>query len=287
MTSGRKVTTGEPATPQPATTAQPATSHPGPDRMPAIYLGHGAPTLLDDELWPAELSSWARDLPRPKEIRVVSAHWQSAPLTLAAVERVPLVYDFYGFPERYYQVRYDSPGAPGLAARVKALMPQHEEVAQRPTRGLDHGAYVPLIAMYPNADIPVLQMSMPDLEPEHLFEIGKRLAPLRDEGVLIVGSGFMTHGLPFIDQFWDGRPGAPEWSKDFDLWAAERLGAGDVDALFDFRNRAPGMPYAHPTVEHFAPLFVALGAATDPGESPDFTIEGYWLGLAKRSFQVR
>ncbi len=257
------------------------------ERMPAIYLGHGAPTLLDDQLWPAELSAWAKELPRPKEILVVSAHWQSAPLTLGAVERVPLVYDFYGFPERYYQVRYDAPGAPELAARVKALMPAHEEVAERPTRGLDHGAYVPLIAMYPDADIPVLQMSMPDLEPEHLFEIGRRLAPLRDEGVLIVGSGFMTHGLPFIDQFWDGRPGAPEWSKEFDLWAAERLATGDLDGLFDFRNQAPGMPYAHPTVEHFAPLFVALGAATDPGEAPDFTIEGYWLGLAKRSFQVK
>ncbi len=257
------------------------------ERMPAIYLGHGAPTLLDDQLWPAELSGWAKELPRPKEILVVSAHWQSAPLTLGAVERVPLVYDFYGFPERYYQVRYDSPGAPELATRVRALMPAHEEVAERPARGLDHGAYVPLVAMYPDADIPVLQMSMPDLEPEHLFEIGRRLAPLRDEGVLIVGSGFMTHGLPFIDQYWDGRPGAPEWSKEFDLWAAERLATGDIDGLFDFRNQAPGMPYAHPTVEHFAPLFVALGAATDPGQAPSFTIEGYWLGLAKRSFQVR
>ncbi len=166
-------------------------------------------------------------------------------------------------------------------------MPPGEPVAQRRERGLDHGAYVPLLVMYPDADIPVLQMSMPDLRPEHLFEIGKRLAPLRDEGVLIMGSGFLTHGLPFVDQYWDGRPGAPEWSKEFDLWAAERLERGDLDSLFDFRNRAPGMPYAHPTVEHFAPLFVALGAATDPGEAPKFTIEGYWLGLAKRSFEVR
>jgi 4,5-DOPA dioxygenase extradiol len=141
--------------------------------------------------------------------------------------------------------------------------------------------------MYPEADIPVLQISMPDLQPAHLFEIGRRLAPLRDEGVLIMGSGFMTHGLPFVHDYFDGRPGAPEWSVEFDLWAAETLRRGDLDALFDFRNRAPGMPYAHPTVEHFAPLFVALGAATEPGEAPTFTIEGYWLGLAKRSFQVR
>ena len=276
---------GQPNTAEPKAADQPEAA--GRDRLPAVYLGHGAPTLLDDETWPAELAAWAANLPRPKAILTVSAHWTSAPLTLGATSQVPLVYDFYGFPERYYRVRYDSPGAPDLAARVKAMMPPGEPVAERPERGLDHGAYVPLIPMYPEADIPVLQMSMPDLRPAHLFEIGRRLAPLRDEGVLIMGSGFMTHGLPYIHEYWDGRAGAPEWSIEFDLWAADVLARGDLDALFDFRNRAPGMPYAHPTVEHFAPLFVALGAATEPGEAPEFTIEGYWLGLAKRSFQVR
>jgi 4,5-DOPA dioxygenase extradiol len=255
-------------------------------RLPAVYLGHGAPTLIDDELWPVQLAEWAAAMPRPKSILVVSAHWQSAPLTLGAVNPAPLVYDFYGFPQRYYDIEYNSPAAPDLAARVKAMMPPSEPVAQR-ERGLDHGAYVPLLMMYPEADIPVLQMSMPDLAPEHLFEIGRRLAPLRDEGVLVMGSGFMTHGLPFVHDYFDGRPGAPDWSADFDLWAAEKLELGDLDALFDFRNRAPGMPYAHPTVEHFAPIFVALGAATDPTAAPKFTIDGYWLGLAKRSFQVR
>jgi 4,5-DOPA dioxygenase extradiol len=220
---------------------QPATS----GRLPAVYLGHGAPTLIDDSLWPAELAAWAAAMPRPKSILVVSEHWQSAPLTVGATDPAPLVYDFYGFPEQYYRVRYDSPGAPELAERVVASMPAGEPVAQR-NRGLDHGAYVPLLVMYPDADIPVLQMSMPDLQPEHLFEIGKRLAPLRDEGVLIMGSGFLTHGLPFVHDYWDGRPGAPEWSKEFDLWAAEKLEQGDLDALFDFRNQAPGMPYAHP-----------------------------------------
>jgi 4,5-DOPA dioxygenase extradiol len=277
----------EPTAPEPASKPAPKPEPVDAGRLPALYLGHGAPTLLDDETWPGELAAWARALPRPKAILTVSAHWQSAPLTLGATIPAPLVYDFYGFPERYYRVRYDSPGAPELAARVKALMPPDEPVAERPERGLDHGAYVPLIPMYPEADIPVLQISMPDLAPAHLFEIGRRLAPLRDEGVLIMGSGFMTHGLSFVHDYFDGRPGAPEWSVEFDLWAAETLRRGDLDALFDFRNRAPGMPYAHPTVEHFAPLFVALGAATEPGEAPTFTIEGYWLGLAKRSFQVR
>ena len=277
----------EPTAPEPASKPAPKPEPVDAGRLPALYLGHGAPTLLDDETWPGELAAWAQALPRPEAILTVSAHWQSAPLTLGATIPAPLVYDFYGFPERYYRVRYDSPGAPELAARVKALMPPDEPVAERPERGLDHGAYVPLIPMYPEADIPVLQISMPDLAPAHLFEIGRRLAPLRDEGVLIMGSGFMTHGLSFVHDYFDGRAGAPEWSVEFDLWAAETLRRGDLDALFDFRNRAPGMPYAHPTVEHFAPLFVALGAATEPSEAPTFTIEGYWLGLAKRSFQVR
>ena len=256
-------------------------------RLPALYLGHGAPLLLEDPLWPGELATWARSLPRPSSILIVSAHWQSAPMALGATTRVPLVYDFYGFPQHFYELTYDAPGAPELAARVKGLMPATEPVVDRSARGLDHGAWVPLLVMYPEADIPVLQVSMPDLDPEHLFAVGQRLAPLRDEGVLIVGSGFMTHGLPYIHEYFTGKPGAPEWSVEFDRWAAEALERRDLDALFDFRNRAPGMPYAHPTVEHFAPLFVTLGAATTPNEAPTFTIDGYWYGLAKRSFEVR
>ncbi|HEX5466517.1 MAG TPA: class III extradiol ring-cleavage dioxygenase [Candidatus Limnocylindrales bacterium] len=257
-----------------------------PGRLPAIYLGHGAPPLLDDPDWPRELGAWAARLPRPKAILIVSAHWQTAPMAISATQPVPLVYDFFGFPERYYRLRYDAPGAPELAAQVQARMPAGEPVLERPTRGLDHGAWVPLLAMYPDHDIPVLQLSMPDLDPQHLFAIGRRLGPLREEGVLIVGSGFMTHGLPFIAEYAAGRPGAPTWSREFDLWAAEALARRDTDSLFDFRSRAPGMPYAHPTVEHFAPLFVTLGAAAQTTEAPDFTIEGYWYGLAKRSFEL-
>jgi 4,5-DOPA dioxygenase extradiol len=255
--------------------------------MPALYLGHGAPPLVDDVTWTSQLADWARDLPRPTSILMVSAHWESAPLTFGATETgTPLTYDFYGFPERYYRMTYPSPGAPDLAARVKSLMPDTEPVAEEPGYGLDHGAYVPLMVMYPAADVPVLQMSMPTLDPKRLFDLGTRLRPLRHEGVLIVGSGFLTHGLPFLH---DWRPDAdpPGWSRDFDEWAREALGRGDVDELMDFRSRAPGMPYAHPTIEHFSPLFVTLGAAADPEESPTTAIEGFFLGLAKRSFQVR
>ena len=260
--------------------------HPG-GPLPALYLGHGAPPLLDDPMWMAQLAGWARDLPRPKAVLIVSAHWQTAPMAIGATTTVPLVYDFYGFPQRYYDLQYRAPGAPELAATVKALMPATEPVLDRQTRGLDHGAWVPLMAMYPEADIPVLQMSMPDLDPAHLFEVGRRLAPLRDEGVLIVGSGFMTHGLPYIGEYFAGKPGAPQWSIEFDRWVAEALDRGDIDSLFAFREKAPGMPFAHPTVEHFAPLFVTLGAAAKPDDAPRTAIDGFFVGLSKRSFEAR
>src|SRR3990170_3286394 len=169
--------------------------------MPAIYLGHGAPPLLDDAQWMGELATWAKGLPKPKSILIVSAHWESAPLAFSSIETgTPLVYDFYGFPARYYQFQYPAPGAAELAAKVAGLMPDTEHVAFT-SRGLDHGAWVPLMAMYPQADIPVLQVSMPSLDPGRLLEMGRRLRPLRDEGVLIVGSGFLTHGLPFLHDF--------------------------------------------------------------------------------------
>jgi 4,5-DOPA dioxygenase extradiol len=272
--------------PRPAPEPGPVPSS-GAGQLPALYLGHGAPPLLDDPLWMAQLAGWSANLPRPKSVLIVSAHWQTAPMAIGATTTVPLVYDFYGFPQRFYDLQYQAPGAPELAASVKGLMPATEPILDRPTRGLDHGAWVPLMAMYPDADVPVLQMSMPDLDPAHLFEVGRRLAPLRDEGVLIIGSGFMTHGLPYIGEYWDGRPGAPTWSVEFDRWVAEALDRGDLDTLFAFREKAPGMPYAHPTVEHFAPLFVTLGASARPDDTPTTAIDGWFLGLSKRSIEAR
>ncbi len=252
--------------------------------MPALFISHGAPPLVDDETWVAQLKQLAAELPRPKAILMASAHWESAPLMLGSTETVPLVYDFGGFARHYYEVQYRAPGAPELADRIEKLMPDTERVA-RTTRGLDHGAYVPLTVMYPDADIPVLQMSLPTLEPDRLLDLGRRLAPLREEGVLIVGSGFTTHGLPFLRDFRTDAP-APGWSKEFDAWTAEVLSRGAVDELADFRTRAPGMPYAHPTIEHFAPMFLTLGASGNPEQSPDQPIDGFWMGLSKRSFQV-
>ena len=254
------------------------------DRMPALYIGHGAPPLLDDVLWSGQLAQWATDLPRPTAILIVSAHWESAPVMLSA-NGAPLVYDFGGFAPRYYQMTYETPDATALAQRVAAMMPASEPVHQHTSRGLDHGAWVPLKIMYPDGDIPVLQMSLPTSDPTRLLELGKRLRPLRDEGVLIIGSGFLTHGLPFLTEFRIDAA-APGWSTDFDAWAADAMRRGDVDALANYRAEAPGMPYSHPTVEHYTPLFVTLGAATDPEEPGEQVIDGFWMGLSKRSLQV-
>ncbi len=252
--------------------------------MPALYIGHGAPPLLDDPTWSGQLAAWAKDLPKPKAILIVSAHWESAPVMLSA-NSAPLVYDFGGFAPRYYQMTYETPDATALAQRVAAMMPASEPVHQHTSRGLDHGAWVPLKIMYPDGEVPVLQMSLPTSDPTRLLELGKRLRPLRDEGVLIIGSGFLTHGLPFLKEFRIEAP-APGWSKDFDAWAAEAMARGDVDALANYRAEAPGMPYSHPTVEHYTPLFVTLGAATDPEEPGEQVIDGFWMGLSKRSLQV-
>ncbi len=191
------------------------------DRMPALYIGHGAPPLLDDPLWSSQLSGLAGDLPRPTAILIVSAHWESAPVMLSA-DGAPLVYDFGGFPEKYYRMTYATPPATALAQRIAAMMPADEPVHQHTSRGLDHGAWVPLKIMYPDGDIPVLQMSLPTQDPTRLLELGERLRPLRDEGVLIIGSGFLTHGLPFLTEFRIDAD-APGWSQDFDSWAAEAL----------------------------------------------------------------
>lgn len=252
-------------------------------RMPAIFAAHGAPILLDDALWMGELAAWAQALPKPTSILVVSAHWEARPTALGATQPVPLVYDVYGFPERYYQTTYPAPGAPALASRVRDLLRARAiPYTEDPGRGLDHGAYVPLVAMYPDADVPVLQVSMPGLDAQELFELGQALAPLRDEGVLVVGSGFLTHNMRYAF-----RPGIPQWAHEFDHWVEGALSRFDVDALIDFEQRAPAARMALPTWEHYAPLLVAAGAAADDAPRTTFPITGWWLNGAftKRSVQ--
>jgi len=254
--------------------------------LPSLYISHGAPPLFDDSAWMRELSTWALALPKPRSILIVSAHWESTPMTLSASgPATPLVYDFGGFHPRYYRMTYPTPGAGTLARRVAATLPDGETVHEHPSRGLDHGAWVPLKVMYPLADVPVLQLSMPTQDAARLLDIGRRLRSLREEGTLVIGSGFMTHGLPFITPaMLNGE--VPSWSSDFDAWVADALSRGDVDTLASYRSKAPGMPYAHPTVDHYVPLFITLGAASREDQPADTTIEGYMMGLSKRSFQM-
>lgn len=253
--------------------------------MPVIFAAHGAPVLLDDATWMGELSAWARALPRPTSILIVSAHWEEEVATLAATRTVPLVYDFYGFPERYYETRYPAPGSPALAARVRDCLRQAAiGCADDETRGLDHGAYVPLVPMYPAADVPVLQLSMPTLDPARLFQLGRALAPLRDEGVLVFGSGFLTHNMRYAF-----RAGIPVWATEFDAWVADAISRFDADALMDFRRVAPASELALPTWEHYAPLLVAAGAASAGTHAVSYPITGFWMGGAftKRSVEFR
>ncbi|MBC7310475.1 MAG: dioxygenase [Tetrasphaera sp.] len=255
--------------------------------LPSLFLSHGGgPMPFADPAWLDPLLAWARSLPRPRAVLIVSAHWESAPLALSAPRPAGLVYDFGGFEPMYYAFRYDTPDAAGLSRQVRALLPDGHDVHEHTSRGLDHGAWVPLKIMYPEADVPVLQLSLPTDDPDELLALGRRLRPLREQGVLVVGSGHMTHGLPFLTrEVFTGKV-VPGWSADFDAWAADALARGAVDELARYRTAAPGMPYAHPTVEHFIPLFVALGAATDPSAPVTTTLDGYGLGLSRRSFQA-
>ena len=254
--------------------------------MPAIFLAHGSPLLLDDSVWVHELRRWAVSLPRPRSVLMISAHWEKAPVTLGATRTVPLVYDFYGFPQRYYEITYATPGAPELARRVRELLSPRGPVADDPQRGLDHGAYVPLVAMYPEADVPVLQLSIPTMDPATLLELGRALAPLRKEGVLLIGSGFLTHNLRAADLSGRSTP-PPSWAAEFDAWAREALESRDAAALVDYRARAPGVRMALPTHEHFVPVLVTMGASVDRAERVTFPITGFAYGsMTKRSVQV-
>lgn len=235
--------------------------------LPTLFVSHGAPTLaIVDSPASRFLRELGKTLPRPKAILVASAHWETRggpAVSLAA--RPDTVHDFGGFPDALFAIQYPAPGAPGVAARAASRLAQAGiATAQSPTRGLDHGAWVPLHLMYPDADIPVAQISIVrGASPAEHERIGRALTPLRDEGVLIIGSGSLTHNL----YEFRGQPidvAAPEWVSTFGDWMKARLAANDLPALRDYRTQAPHAERNHPTEEHLLPLYVALGAA---GES--------------------
>jgi 4,5-DOPA dioxygenase extradiol len=248
-------------------------------RLPAGFVGHGAPLLALDAEKGAPLRAWGAQVGRPRAVLVVSAHWEAAPVALGATETRPLVYDFGGFPRALYEVQYAAPGAPELAARVDALL---GAPARRTERGLDHGAWTPLVHLFPAADVPVLQLSLPSREgPRALFELGRRLAPLRDEGVFVLASGNVTHDLRAVDFSQTSPP--PAWAREFDAWVQETLARRDWDTLVDFAAKAPAYRRAHPTDEHWLPMLVAAGAGADAGAAAvRFPVEGWEYGSLSR-----
>jgi 4,5-DOPA dioxygenase extradiol len=222
--------------------------------MPSVFVAVGGPRQMDDRPWLQQLCSWANNMPKPKAVLMFSAHWLQYPLTLGSTRPVPLVYDFYNFPPRYYEVTYPAPPASFLADRIEELLAGKLEI-ERSDRGLDHGAFIGLMGMYPGADVPVLEVSIPTFDPASLFAIGQCLAPLREEGVLVIGAGLLTHS---------GQN--PQANREFIDWVMSALEHGDVDALLRYEEH-PGVRDALPTVEHFVPLFLAYGASYPTAKS--------------------
>lgn len=216
----------------------------------------------------AALSAFATRIPRPQAILVISAHWNTAIPTFSAACKPETIHDFYGFPQALYAIRYPVCGAVKWAMEGRALLEEAGfEVGIDPKRGLDHGAWVPLRLMYPDASVPVAAISLQTrLGPEHHYRLGQALAPLRDAGVLILASGNLTHNLGHFG-LRHGMGVSLDYVQDFQTWWRERVEARDVEALLDYRRQAPGAQEAHPTEEHLLPFFVALGAAGEKFES--------------------
>jgi 4,5-DOPA dioxygenase extradiol len=255
-------------------------------KQPVLFVSHGAPTLaLDGGAWAAALRTWAGTLQGVRAILVLSAHWESAgPIQVMAAADPETMHDFGGFPDALYQIRYPSPGAPELAARVVAMLRAAGlEAESDPRRPLDHGAWVPLRAAFPEADVPVIQVSLPmPRTPRQVFELGRLLSPLRQEGVLLMGSGGIVHNLRLLD--WSNQPAPDAWALAFEQWIADHLTPPDLPTLFQAARIAPDHAKAVPTSEHFDPLFFALGAADD---TPVRTVfQGWQLGsLSLRTWE--
>jgi len=230
--------------------------------LPSVFVSHGSPMHAlqagpAGEAWKA----LAQRLPRPRAILISSAHWETNLPMLTGGDKPETIHDFYNFPEPLYRLRYPAPGAPELAQRAQALLKDAGFTAGIDgCRGLDHGAWSPLLYMYPKHEIPVVQISVqPALGPRHHVELGKAVRKLADEGVLIIGSGHMTHNL----RDWGRGTKEPQpYAREFQEWVKQKLEQKDIDSLVDYRSRSPHGVRAHPTDEHFLPLFFALGAAS-------------------------
>ncbi|XP_065876042.1 extradiol ring-cleavage dioxygenase [Euphorbia lathyris] len=230
------------------------------------YLSHGSPMMSIDESIPARqfFQSWRNDIctETPKAILMISGHWDTRDPSVNVVSRNETIYDFYGFPDPMYKLKYTPPGAPELAKRVKELLIESgfKRVQEDSKRGLDHGAWVPMMFMYPDADIPVCQLSIQsEKDGSYHYNMGRALAPLKEEGVLIIGSGATTHNLRALQSHHAGS--TPSWAVEFDTWLRDALLQGRYDDVNQFYEKAPHGKMAHPWPDHFYPLHVAMGAA--------------------------
>jgi 4,5-DOPA dioxygenase extradiol len=242
--------------------------------FPSLFVSHGAPTLALEENETVDfLKRLGAGLGKPRAILCVSAHWNSSIPTVSAALEPETIHDFGGFPEALYRMTYKAPGAPLLAGRVHDLLQAagiESQVSE--TRGLDHGAWIPLKLMYPEADVPVTQLSVqPQAGPQAHFRLGQALAPLRREGVLVLATGSATHNLSYLGRTCD-------WAVEFEDWLYRKITGGAKDELLNYRERAPHAPLAHPTDEHFLPLFVAMGAggSTDGEEMRGENLHRGW-----------
>lgn len=257
--------------------------------FPALFVSHGAPTAaLDDDAYTAALGKWAQKRPRPRAVVVLSAHAEAhGPVRVNAARQPGLIYDFFGFPPALYDLRYPAPGAPDLAHEIASFFADAGlEPVLDARRGWDHGVWVPMRLLYPEADVPTVELSLPvPRTPELLLRIGEVLAPLRDRGVLLLGSGGVVHNLHRLRS--DGVAEVPEpWAASFGTWVDERLAAIDVPALRDFAAQAPHAELAVPTSEHFDPLFFVLGARNERDRVED-VYSGFRYGtLSLRSFAL-
>ena len=248
--------------------------------LPTLFLSHGSPMHSIEP--GATGSAWAelgKALGKPAAVLIASAHWETDVPMVTGNPRPETIHDFGGFPEALYEIRYPAPGSPDLAVRAVALLKRAGMAGGIDgCRGLDHGAWVPLRWMYPDADVPVVQLAVqPGRGTAHHVELGRALAPLRDENVLIVGSGHITHNLrDWMQQ--RQRPQSQAYARDFAAWLKDALERGDTDALVRYRELAPGAVRAHPTDEHFLPLFVAWGAAGARGPV-ERVVEGLESGV--------
>jgi len=253
-----------------------------PGRLPALFIGHGSPlNIVADNGYTRDLETLAARLPRPAAILVVSAHWLTRGTAVGADARNLTIYDFFGFPDELYEKKYPAPGSPAVAARVRALSGGRAAPAER---GLDHAAWAPLIRMYPAADVPVLELSLDVTAPaaEH-YALGRSLAPLRDESVLIVGSGNIVHNLGIID--WDDDAPVAAWAAEFDAWVAECVAERRHDDLVGYLEHPLGR-MAAPTPDHYLPLLYALAVQAD-GDDVLTVHEGIQNGtVSMRCLQV-